>query len=115
MWLMEAKKPVEVYARSVDKALGPEWKGIDGTGYVINVRGRTIYHGAISWALPEVWPPGAVYSSKSVRSGPEVFTIDAHTVTRARREQGPGRRLRAHESRRVDFLTSYPGRRHGPR
>jgi len=23
MWMMEAKRPVEVYARSVDKALGP--------------------------------------------------------------------------------------------
>ena len=27
MWMMEAKKPVEVYARSVDKALGPNWQG----------------------------------------------------------------------------------------
>ena len=25
MWCMEDKKPVEVYARSVDKALGPEY------------------------------------------------------------------------------------------
>jgi predicted dehydrogenase len=56
MWLMEAKKPVEVYARSVDKALGPTWKGIDGTGYVITFEDGAIYHGVISWALPEVWP-----------------------------------------------------------
>src|SRR3954454_12457493 len=27
MWMMEAKKPVEIYARSVDKALGPLCKG----------------------------------------------------------------------------------------
>ena len=35
MWMMEAKTPVEVYARSVNKALGKEWHGIDGTGFVI--------------------------------------------------------------------------------
>ncbi len=28
MWMMEAKRPVEIYARSVDKALGPLCKGI---------------------------------------------------------------------------------------
>src|SRR5262245_35547589 len=27
MWLMEAKKPVELWARSVDKALGPQYQG----------------------------------------------------------------------------------------
>src|SRR5258706_1356650 len=31
MWMMEAKKPVEIYARSVGKALGPSCKGIDAT------------------------------------------------------------------------------------
>src|SRR5438132_1382289 len=56
MWLMEAKKPVEVYARSVSKALAPKWKGIDGTGYLITFDDGPIYHGVISWALPEVWP-----------------------------------------------------------
>src|SRR2546430_13336507 len=34
MWMMEAKRPVEVYARSVDKALGPLCKGIDATAGV---------------------------------------------------------------------------------
>jgi predicted dehydrogenase len=38
MWYMEAKKPVEVYARSVDKVLGPTWKGIDATAGWIVVR-----------------------------------------------------------------------------
>src|ERR671915_1024707 len=31
MWMMEGKRPVEIYARSVDKALGPLCKGIDAT------------------------------------------------------------------------------------
>ncbi len=35
MWYMEAKTPVEVFARSVDKVMGPTWKGIDGTAYLI--------------------------------------------------------------------------------
>src|SRR5688572_4978355 len=76
MWLMEAKTPVEVYACSVDKALGPKWKGIDGTGYVITFEDGSIYHGVISWALPEVWP-GAVYSLEVGAVGTEgVLTID---------------------------------------
>src|SRR5262249_22592336 len=31
MWCMEAKTPVECYARSIDKVLGPVYKGIDAT------------------------------------------------------------------------------------
>src|SRR6266568_4595651 len=39
MWMMEAKRPVEIYARSVDKALGPRCKGIDATVGVIGTEG----------------------------------------------------------------------------
>src|SRR5262249_4557817 len=35
MWLLEAKTPVEVYARSVDKLLGPLYRGIDATAGMI--------------------------------------------------------------------------------
>ncbi|MEK7874888.1 MAG: Gfo/Idh/MocA family oxidoreductase, partial [Pseudomonadota bacterium] len=76
MWLMETKTPAEVYARSVNKALGPKWQGIDGTGYTISFDDGAIYHGVISWALPEVWP-GAVYSLEVGAVGTEgVLTID---------------------------------------
>ena len=109
MWLMEAKKPVEVYARSVNKALGPQWKGIDGTGYVITFDDGSIYHGAISWALPEVWP-GAVYSLEVGAVGTEgVLTIDdthRDIVLAVNTAQGEG--YAPDQSRRVDFLTSYP-------
>src|SRR6266853_6476677 len=47
MWMMEAKKPVEIYARSVDKALGPICKGIDATAGVITFEDGSIYHSAI--------------------------------------------------------------------
>ncbi|HTP96312.1 MAG TPA: Gfo/Idh/MocA family oxidoreductase [Burkholderiales bacterium] len=109
MWLMEGKKPVEVYARSVDKALGPKWKGIDGTGYTITFDDGAIHHGVISWALPEVWP-GAVYSLEIGAVGTEgVLTIDdthRDIVLATNVVQGEG--YAPDRSRRVDFLTSYP-------
>lgn len=109
MWLMEDKTPVEIYARSVDKALGPKWQGIDGTGYVMTFDDGAIYHGVISWALPEVWP-GAVYSLEIGVVGTEgVLTIDdthRDIVLATNLVQGEGY---APDTRRhVDFLTSYP-------
>ncbi|HXF67413.1 MAG TPA: Gfo/Idh/MocA family oxidoreductase [Burkholderiales bacterium] len=109
MWLMEAKTPVEVYARSVNKALGPGWKGIDGTGFLITFDDGAIYHGVISWALPEVWP-GAVYSLEVGAVGTEgVLTIDdTHRdivlATNIVQDEGYAPDKRRH----VDFLTSYP-------
>jgi len=35
MWCLEGKTPVEVYARSIDKVLGPLYKGIDATAGMI--------------------------------------------------------------------------------
>ncbi|MEO7727344.1 MAG: Gfo/Idh/MocA family oxidoreductase, partial [Burkholderiales bacterium] len=109
MWLMEAKTPVEVYARSVDKALGPKWKGIDGTGYMVTFSDGAIYHGMISWALPEVWP-GAVYSLEVGAVGTEgVLTIDdthRDMVLATNLVQGEG--YAPDKRRHVDFLTSYP-------
>jgi predicted dehydrogenase len=109
MWLMEAKTPVEVYARSVDKALGPKWKGIDGTSYVMAFNDGAIYHGMISWALPEVWP-GAVYSLEVGAVGTEgVLTIDdthRDIVLATNLVQGEG--YAPDKRRHVDFLTSYP-------
>ena len=109
MWLMEAKTPVEVYARSVNKALGPKWQGIDGTGYTISFDDGAIYHGVISWALPEVWP-GAVYSLEIGAVGTEgVLTIDdthRDIVLATNLVQGEG--YAPDKRRHVDFLTSYP-------
>ncbi len=109
MWLMEAKKPVEVYARSVNKALGPTWQGVDGTAYTITFDDGAIYHGMISWALPEIWP-GAVYSLEVGAVGTEgVLTIDdTHRdmvlATNVIQAEGYAPDKRRH----VDFLTSYP-------
>src|SRR5216110_2884706 len=109
MWMMEAKRPVEIYARSIDKALGPLCKGIDATAGVITFEDGSLYHSSISWALPVVWP-AAVYSLDVGIVGTEgVLTIDdthRDIVLATNNSQGEGYAPDA--SRRVDFLGSYP-------
>jgi len=109
MWMMEAKRPVEIYARSVDKALGPICKGIDATAGTIVFEDGSLYHSVISWALPVVWP-GAVYSLEVGITGTEgVLTIDdthRDIVLATTRAQDEGYAPDA--QRRVDFLGSYP-------
>lgn len=109
MWMMEAKKPVEVYARSVDKALGPICKGIDATAGMITFEDGAIYHASISWALPIVWP-GAVYSLEVGINGTDgVLTIDdthRDIVLATEKKQTEG--YAPDSTRKVDFLGSYP-------
>src|SRR5262247_3214136 len=109
MWMMEGKTPAEVYARSVDKALGPEFRGIDATVGTVAFADGALYHSAISWALPVVWP-GAVYSLEVGIVGTDgVLTIDdthRDIVLATSKSQGEG--YAPDQSRRVDFLTSYP-------
>jgi myo-inositol 2-dehydrogenase / D-chiro-inositol 1-dehydrogenase len=109
MWMMEAKRPVEIYARSVDKALGPLCKGIDATAGVITFEDGSLYHSVISWALPVVWP-GAVYSLEVGITGTDgVLTIDdthRDIVLATSRAQDEG--YSPDSQRRVDFLGSYP-------
>jgi myo-inositol 2-dehydrogenase / D-chiro-inositol 1-dehydrogenase len=109
MWYMEAKKPVEVYARSVDKVLGPTWKGIDATAGMIMFSDGSVYHLNISWALPVTWP-GAVYSLEVAINGTDgVLTIDdthRDMVMAVSQPQAEG--YAPDKSRLVDFLGSYP-------
>jgi myo-inositol 2-dehydrogenase / D-chiro-inositol 1-dehydrogenase len=109
MWYMEAKTPVECYARSVAKVLEPLYQGIDATAGMIMFSDGSVYHLNISWALPVTWP-GAVYSLEVGINGTHgVLTIDdTHRdmvmAVSAPQEGGyaPDR------SRLVDFLGSYP-------
>src|SRR5690242_7146434 len=109
MWMMEAKKPVEIYARSIDKALGPLCRGIDATAGLVAFEDGSLYHASISWALPKVWP-GAVYSLEVGIVGTDgVLTIDdthRDMVLATTGAQGEGYAPDA--ARRVDFLGSYP-------
>src|SRR3989454_11390523 len=109
MWLLEGKRPVEVYARSVDRVLGPTYRGIDATAGVITMADGTLYHLNISWALPVVWP-GPVYSLEIGIVGTEgVLTIDdthRDVVMATTIPQQAG--YTPEITRNVDFLESYP-------
>ena len=109
MWCMEAKTPVECYARSVDKVLGPQYGGIDATAGMITFSDGSIYHLNISWALPVTWP-GAVYSLEVGINGTDgVLTIDDTHRDIVLAVSAPQEEGYAPDSRRlVDFLGSYP-------
>src|SRR5579864_1726716 len=109
MWMMEGKTPVECYARSIDKVLGPQWKGIDATAGMITFADGSIYHLNVSWALPVSWP-AAVYSLEvGVVGTTGVLTIDdthRDVVLAVSTPQSEG--YAPDESRLVDFMGSYP-------
>src|SRR6478672_660919 len=109
MWCMEAKTPVECYARSIDKVLGPVYQGIDATAGMIMFSDGSVYHLNISWALPVTWP-GAVYSLEIGMTGTEgVLTIDdthRDMVLAVSAPQNEG--YAPDKSRLVDFMGSYP-------
>src|SRR5208283_1703471 len=109
MWYLEGKTPVECYARSIDKVLGPLYHGIDATAGMIMCADGTIYHLNISWALPVTWP-GAVYSLEVGINGTHgVLTIDdthRDMVLAVSAPQSEG--YAPDQSRLVDFLGSYP-------
>ena len=109
MWCLEAKKPTEVYARSIDKVLGPLYRGIDATAGMIMFSDGTVYHLNISWALPVTWP-GAVYSLEvGIVGTTGVLTIDdthRDIVLAVSKPQSEGYNPDA--TRLVDFMGSYP-------
>ena len=109
MWYLEAKTPVEVYARSIDKVLGPLYGGIDATAGMIMFNDGCVYHLNISWALPVTWP-AAVYSLEVGIVGTEgVLTIDdthRDIVLAVSAPQSEG--YAPDQSRLVDFMGSYP-------
>ncbi|MGH6771693.1 MAG: Gfo/Idh/MocA family protein [Xanthobacteraceae bacterium] len=109
MWYMEHKTPVECYARSIDKVLGPLYQGIDATAGMIMFSDGSVYHLNISWALPVTWP-GAVYSLEVAINGTDgVLTIDdthRDMVLAVSKPQLEG--YNPDTTRLVDFMGSYP-------
>jgi predicted dehydrogenase len=113
LWLMGARAPVSVYARSSDRTLA-EWGTKDATFGVFTMDDGSIWSMNISWALPVVWP-GAVYGLEIGIVGTEgVIDIeDTHrdVVLASHHSQGAGYNPDGFEpefQRHVDFLTSYP-------
>src|SRR5262245_8053921 len=109
MWCMEAKTPVECYARSIDKVFGPAYQAIDATAGMIMFSDGSVYHLNISWALPVAWP-GAVYSLEIGLNGTEgVLTIDDTHRDMVLAVSAPQNEGYAPDDRRlVDFMGSYP-------
>src|SRR4051812_19000926 len=109
MWMMEAKTPVEAYARSIDKVLGPLYRGIDATAGMITMSDGSVYHLNISWALPVTWP-AAVYSLEvGIVGTTGVLTIDdTHRDIVLAVSKPTSEGYAPDESRLVDFLGSYP-------
>ena len=109
MWCLEPKKPVEVYARSIDKVLGPLYKGIDATAGMITFEDGTLYHLNMSWALPVTWPP-AVYSlNVGIIGSTGALTIDdTHSDIVLAVSKGTSEGYNPDATRLVDFLGSYP-------
>src|SRR6202043_490557 len=109
MWCLEGKQQAEVYARSIDKVLGPLYQGIDATAGMIMFADGTIYHLNISWALPVTWP-GAVYSLEVGINGTHgVLTIDDTHRDMVLAVSAPQNEGYAPDGRRlVDFMGSYP-------
>ena len=109
MWYMEEKTPVECYARSIDKVMGPLYGGIDATAGMIMFSDGSVFHLNISWALPVTWP-GAVYSLEIGITGTDgVLTIDDTHRDIVLAVSAPQEEGYAPDKRRlVDFLGSYP-------
>src|ERR1700720_1269600 len=109
MWYMEKKTPVECYARSIDKVLGPLYQGIDATAGMIMFSDGSVHTLSISWALPVTWP-GAVYSLEVGINGTHgVLTIDDTHRDMVLAVSAPKNEGYAPDERRlVDFMGSYP-------
>ena len=109
MWMMEAKTPVEIYARSIDKALGPEWKGIDATAGVITFSDGSIYQATISGRCRWCGRGPSIALDVGIVGTEGVLTIDdthRDIVLATSKSQPEG--YNPDTSRRVDFMGSYP-------
>jgi myo-inositol 2-dehydrogenase/D-chiro-inositol 1-dehydrogenase len=108
MWLLEGKKPVEVYARSVDKALGAKYGTKDATFGIFTFDDGTIWSMCISWALPVPWPGQTYGLDIGIVGTTGVLTIDDTHRDLVLATEEPHLDHRPNDFRKVSFLTSYP-------
>ncbi len=109
LWFLEGKTPVEIYARSGDKALGPSCGIKDATLGIFTFDDGSIWSMSINWALPVVWP-AAIYTLEIGVVGTEgVLTIDDTHRDLVLATETPQPTIQSPEVKRnVSFLTSYP-------
>jgi len=113
LWLVGDKQPVEVFARSGNRVLGPLGTK-DATLGIFTMADGMLWSMSISWALPVVWP-GSVYGLEIGIVGTEgVIDIeDTHrdAIVVSERPQGAGYQPKGFDAgapRHVDFIGSYP-------
>jgi predicted dehydrogenase len=107
LWFLKGKTPVEVYARSVDKAMAP-YMTQDSTFAIVTFDDGTIWSMSVSWALPAVWP-GEVYTLElGIVGTGGVLTVDDTHRDLVLATEAPHTTHRHGERKHVSFLTSYP-------
>lgn len=113
LWLMEGKEPVEVYARSTERALA-DLGTKDATFGLFTMDDGCLWSMNISWALPTVWP-GAVYGLEigivGTRGVIDIEDTHRDVVLASEIPQGAGYTSKGYEpeaTRYVDFIGSYP-------
>ena len=113
MWLLEGRTPVEVYARSTTRTLGPIGTK-DGTSGIFTMDDGVVFSMNINWALPTVWP-GAVYGLEIGIVGTHgvIDVEDTHRDVILASEIGQpagytSRGFAPPAPRHVDFIGSYP-------
>jgi predicted dehydrogenase len=114
MWYLEGKQPVECYARSIDKVLGPLYQGIDATAGMIMCADGTLYHLNISWALP-VTGRGLQFGSRHQRHPRRAHHRRHPSRHGARGLKTAGRRLCARPKPPGRFPRLLSAGRHGAR
>ncbi|BBZ02817.1 hypothetical protein MCHIJ_22540 [Mycolicibacterium chitae] len=113
MWLLEGRRPVEVYARSTDRTLGPIGTK-DGTSGIFSFDDGVVFSMNINWALPTQWP-GAVYGLEvgivGTRGVIDIEDTHRDVILASEIGQPAGYDSRGFEppaARHVDFVGSYP-------
>lgn len=114
MWLLEGRKPVEVYARSADKILG-EHGLVNTTFGIVTMDDGAIWSMNLCVGMPVVWP-GAVYGLDVAIVGTKgALTVDdSHRDIVLASEYAqhagykPAEGFQPPSPRHVEFLTSYP-------
>jgi len=113
MWLFAGDEPIEVFARSSDRVLGPMGTK-DCTLGIFTMASGALWSMNISWALPVVWP-GAVYGLEigivGTRGVIDIEDTHRDVIIAAEESQGPGYNPKGYDPgfvRNVDFLGSYP-------
>ncbi len=110
MWYLEKKTPVECYARSVDKVLGPLYQGIDATaGMIMFSDGTVLSPQHLLGAAGDLAGRGLQPRSRHQRHPRRAHHRrhpPRHRAGRHRRRRAKA--MRRTQSRLVDFMGSYP-------